>query len=275
MSHIRIDSSVPRNRKFVQAGPAPAWLWVCGLAYCQEGLTDGFIPTEAIDYLGVKNARRLAGHLERAQLWDKVDGGWHVHDYLKHNRSSSQVAAIKEERRESGRSGGKASGEARAKGPSKQSASGSEASSFDTSKHTSNPYVHVDVDDAVVAPVVVEGGVGETTPLDIAFETFKAAYPSERRYFGRIVNQLFVDAIQGGKTTLVQMMAALENHKASAQWQDPSKIPNPEKWLTQERWNATMPPQRAAGTNSKTAGNADAVRQFLNKHLGEKNRATH
>src|SRR5688572_5974240 len=107
MSHVRVDSSVPRNRKFLQAGPAPSWLWLCGLAYCQEGLTDGFIPDEAIDSLGVpKNARRLAAHLERARLWEKVDGGWQVHDYLKHNRSASTVRQIQDDKRVAGARGG-------------------------------------------------------------------------------------------------------------------------------------------------------------------------
>jgi hypothetical protein len=98
-----------------------------------------------------------------------------------------------------------------------------------------------------------EGGSGETAPLDVAFEAFKAAYPSERRNFGRIVEGLFLVAIESGKTTLAMMLAALENHKASAQWQDPSKIPNPEKWLAQERWNSTMP---SAADAARAATNA-------------------
>ena len=113
MAWIRVESSVARNRKFQQAGPAPSWLWLCGLAYCQEGLTDGFIPIESIDYLGVKNARRLATHLVAAGLWDAVDGGWQVHDYLDHNRPSSEVRRLQQERREAGANGGKASAEAR------------------------------------------------------------------------------------------------------------------------------------------------------------------
>jgi hypothetical protein len=133
MSYVRVDSSVPRNRKFVQAGPAPSWLWLCGLAYCQEGLTDGFIPTEAIDYLGVKNARRLADHLVRSKLWDVVDGGWQVHDYLVHNRSSAAVQQIKDDKRSAGKKGGEASGRSRVL---KQSA---EAHSEQPSKHAANP----------------------------------------------------------------------------------------------------------------------------------------
>lgn len=113
MAWIKVESSVSRNRKFVKAGPAASWLWVCGLAYCQEGLTDGFIPAEALDFLGVKHARRLSLYLVLAHLWEVVDGGWLVHDYLGHNKPASDVRRIQDERRTAGAQGGKASGESR------------------------------------------------------------------------------------------------------------------------------------------------------------------
>src|SRR3990167_2110813 len=113
MAWIKVESSVARNRKFVKAGPAPSWLWLCGLAYCQEGLTDGFIPTEALSFLGVKPARPLASPLVLARLWVDVDGGWQVHDYLEHNKPASEVRRIQGERKVAGIHGGKASGESR------------------------------------------------------------------------------------------------------------------------------------------------------------------
>lgn len=113
MAWVKVESSVSRNRKFVKAGPAASWLWVCGLAYCQEGLTDGFIPAEALDFLGVKNARRLSLQLVLANLWDVVEGGWRVHDYLGHNKDAATVRALQQDRREAGAHGGRVSGEAR------------------------------------------------------------------------------------------------------------------------------------------------------------------
>lgn len=107
MAWIRVESSVARNRKFMHAGPQASWLWLCGLAYCQEGLTDGFIPAEALLYLGVKGPRPLATRLEQAGLWEPVDGGWRVHDYLQHNRPATEVRRIQHERREGGKKGGR------------------------------------------------------------------------------------------------------------------------------------------------------------------------
>lgn len=153
MAWIRVESSVSRNKKFVKAGPAPSWLWLCGLAYCQEGLTDGFIPAEALPYLGVKNARQLAAHLVSAGLWEVAEGGWRVHDYLQHNKSAAEILGIKQDRRASGSSGGRASGDLRRRRSdhfvanaqqilesAKQVAStGAEANVIDTSKQPSNP----------------------------------------------------------------------------------------------------------------------------------------
>lgn len=106
MNFARIETSVRTNKKFLAAGPAPSWLWVCGLLYCQDGLTDGFIPEAAIDYLGVRGARRLVPHLVKVQLWEPVDGGYQVHDYLEHNRSAAEVGALRGARQAAGSQGG-------------------------------------------------------------------------------------------------------------------------------------------------------------------------
>jgi hypothetical protein len=107
MAWVKVESSVSRNRKFVKAGPAPAWLWLCGLAFCQEGLTDGFIPTESLDYLGVKNAKNLAARLVEARLWDPVPGGWRIHDYLEHNKPAAEIRRTSRARAEGGTLGGR------------------------------------------------------------------------------------------------------------------------------------------------------------------------
>ena len=114
MAWVRIESSVARHGKFLRAGPAASWLWLCSLAYCQEGLTDGFIPFEALEHLGVKGARGLRAKLVQERLWEEVDGGWMVHDYLQWNRNADTVRTIQATRRQAGANGGKASGAARA-----------------------------------------------------------------------------------------------------------------------------------------------------------------
>lgn len=109
MAYMRIETSVPRHWKFLQAGPAACWLWTCGLAYCQDGLTDGFIPDEAVAHLGVNGARVLSMRLVAARLWETRPNGFQVHDYLDWNRAAEDIRAIKDERRRAGAHGGKAS----------------------------------------------------------------------------------------------------------------------------------------------------------------------
>lgn len=146
MAWVKVESSVSRNRKFQQAGPAASWLWICGLSYCQEGLTDGFIPFESVAFLGVKTPKPLVTRLVRAGLWDVCEGGWRVHDYLDHNRTATEVRRVQGERRKSGGEGGRISGlsrrvtdqieEAAAEARAKQIAStGAEANA----KQTANP----------------------------------------------------------------------------------------------------------------------------------------
>ena len=123
MAYIQVEASVRTHRKFLKAGPAASWLWLCGMGYCQDGLTDGFIPFEALDYLGVKAPKNLKSKLVEVGLWELVEGGWQVHDYLQHNKSASHVDGLKQAKRAAGKAGGLASGEARREAVASPSAS--------------------------------------------------------------------------------------------------------------------------------------------------------
>ena len=94
MSWLKIDDQFPDHPKVVEAGPLASWLHVCGMAYCARYLTDGFIPGGQIRKLAdVDNASDLAAKLVQAGLWETVDGGFVVHDYLDYNPSAEEVKA--------------------------------------------------------------------------------------------------------------------------------------------------------------------------------------
>jgi len=178
---IRVESSVARNKKFVRAGAAPSWLWLCGLGYCQEGLTDGFIPAEALPYLGVKNAAQLAQHLVKAGLWDVVDGGWNVHDYLEHNKPASAVREIVAERRKAGANGGLASGHSRRSNDTKQVASTpNEANRQTPSKQPANPSVRTAVSTAVSTSTAEVRPLIPRRRMDAAYEHEGGIYVPNR-----------------------------------------------------------------------------------------------
>lgn len=107
MAYMAIETSVRTHRKFLAAGPAASWLWLCGLGYCQDGLTDGFIPEAALGFLGVADAGSLAERLVEARLWEHVDGGWRMHDYLEHNKPAEVVREVMRRRKAGGHLGGR------------------------------------------------------------------------------------------------------------------------------------------------------------------------
>jgi hypothetical protein len=268
MAWVKVESSVARHRKFLQAGPAPSWLWLCGLAYCQEGLTDGFIPVEALPHLGVgKNTGHLVDRLVKARLWDVVDGGWRVHDYLEHNRSAEKVRGIKTDRREAGARGGEASGEARREARLKQSAAAN-------AKQVANPSVAVAAADGVAVAAVVEGGSGETTPSkpigarDVWFRELYAAYPPNRRMRGRLVeeafNEIFAHDPRPDESVWSDMWMSLQSAIAGYEWRVKGMVPAMDKWLTKDRcFQRFEPAPVSAIVSDKTARALTSAEAFI------------
>ncbi len=107
MAYAQIESSVRTNSKFLRAGDAACWLWICGILYSQDTLTDGFIPDEVLHLLGPKQPATLAKRLEHAGLWERSEGGWKIHDYLEHNKSAAEIKALRKVRAEGGKLGGR------------------------------------------------------------------------------------------------------------------------------------------------------------------------
>jgi hypothetical protein len=94
MTWIRIDDQFADHPKVVSAGPLAAWLYVCGLSYCSRQLTDGFIPDGQLRKLAdVDNAGELGDRLVSVGLWERVEGGFQVHDYLEYQPSAEKVKA--------------------------------------------------------------------------------------------------------------------------------------------------------------------------------------
>ena len=266
MAWIKLETSVSRHRKFLAAGPAASWLWVCGLAYCQEGLTDGFIPFQAVKHLGVRGPNSLITKLVRAGLWEQCEGGWRVHDYLSHHKPASEVLGLKQERRVNGAKGGVVSGEKRRYTDqippvAKQSAEANAKQVASTdAKQTANP---VQISTATRSETDTD-----TEPLDVALQRFQRAYPASRRKGGRLIEEAFMSAVHKAGS-VAPLMAALSNHVASEQWSNPKLIPGMDTWLTEERWRQMLPPAGAVAAsmaNTKTAGNVPAFKRFIERH---------
>jgi hypothetical protein len=122
---LRLDDRYPRHPKVAQAGVLAGWLDVCGMAYCAEYLTDGFIPESVVpalaDFSGVPGAPSVADLIERllaVKRWERAEGGYRVHDYLDYNPSRQQRL----KQLEAERAGKHAGGRARAQGATRDAA---------------------------------------------------------------------------------------------------------------------------------------------------------
>jgi hypothetical protein len=115
MSWVKLDDQIATHPKILKAGPSAAWLWVCSIAYAQNHFTDGFISDAALGHLGMPKhqAKQLASRCVKHSLWERVKGGFQVHDYLHHNASAEQRRQIVFEHQKAGRIGGLRSAQTR------------------------------------------------------------------------------------------------------------------------------------------------------------------
>jgi len=104
VSYVRFVPGFSRHPKRLKCGPISSWLWACSVDYCMEHLTDGFLMAEAIPTLcsNITGAalKRAVDILISVESWTPVEGGYLVHDYLKHNQSKAQVEADREAARQ-------------------------------------------------------------------------------------------------------------------------------------------------------------------------------
>jgi hypothetical protein len=104
---VRLDTAFPRNPKILALleeadGYRAAFVWVCGLSYCGEQGSDGFIPRYALQHLHgrPRDAEKLVIH----NLWVAVPvgrsktasnghgpAGWTIRDWAAFQQSNSET----------------------------------------------------------------------------------------------------------------------------------------------------------------------------------------
>jgi hypothetical protein len=112
MTWLKLDDGFYDHPKVLQAGNEAVGVFCRGLSYCGKQLTDGFIPKGIARSLGKPKA---IAALMAAGLWEEIEGGYQVHDFLDFNPSAAEVKAKQKVRQEAGRLGGLASGKSRSK----------------------------------------------------------------------------------------------------------------------------------------------------------------
>jgi hypothetical protein len=102
MTWAKVDDRFPRHPKAMQAGPMACWLYVCGLCYANEHLTDGYIADTAVSSLApsLPRPRVHARALVEAGLWEAAEGGFRIHDYHVFNPTAARIKAEREANRD-------------------------------------------------------------------------------------------------------------------------------------------------------------------------------
>lgn len=89
MAWVRIHDGAMTHPKVVGLSDKAFRLWVWGLSYAQQHLTDGLLLTAAIP----SRVKRATADLIRVSLWEAHDVGFKIHDYLDWNDSRDVVMA--------------------------------------------------------------------------------------------------------------------------------------------------------------------------------------
>lgn len=222
MVWLRIDSNVPKQPKFVDAGPVASWLWLAGVAHCRTAMTDGFIQKALVPTLvpGLTQPFKHAERLVQVTLWHHALGGYQVNGYLEWNPSKKEVERLR--KMDSDRKKGRRSD----LDSDQDSTTDADGNPDDTS--TRGRDLSLSLSSSLSGSAVEE----EKKPPS-AFEQFWQAYPkkvgkgdAERKF------------AQVGKGKLPLILAALEWQTKTPGWaKDGGKfIPHPSTWLHQHRW---------------------------------------
>jgi len=93
----RLDDGLYDHPKLDDLGShrlAGVGLWTLAISWCNRRLTDGQVPADRIRLLG--GSPQLAERLVAAGFFERIDGGYQIHDFLEFNESRETVEARRE-----------------------------------------------------------------------------------------------------------------------------------------------------------------------------------
>jgi len=87
-----LDDRFPSHRKVALLSDRAFRLHVSAICWCAENLTDGRISDRELPLVAhIRGIKATARQLQDAGLWDRLEDGWEIHDYLDYNPSREQV----------------------------------------------------------------------------------------------------------------------------------------------------------------------------------------
>lgn len=99
MAWVRIHDGAMTNPKIAELSDKAFRLWVWGLSYAQQHLTDGVLAPAALGTMPVRLSRAVSD-LAAKGLWESAANGFIIHDYLDWNDSRDAVLKKRSEAKE-------------------------------------------------------------------------------------------------------------------------------------------------------------------------------
>jgi hypothetical protein len=115
MAWVKLDDRFPQHPKILQISSQAFRLYITGLCYASLYQTDGKLLSTCISLLAETfhepsleetHPPEWIEELVRVGLWEKVDKGYQIHDYLEYNLSKENREELAKTKAESGRLGG-------------------------------------------------------------------------------------------------------------------------------------------------------------------------
>jgi hypothetical protein len=101
--YAKLYTSVLDPGKFTKLMAKGYWdsigLWTMGLALSARQMSDGFLEEDDVLFALHATEHALEGLTEVVELWEPVDGGWIIHDYLDPDKGQNSREHIIERRR--------------------------------------------------------------------------------------------------------------------------------------------------------------------------------
>lgn len=252
-SYAPLSAHYYKDDAIDEAGEAAELLYVRGLAFCADVLSDGFISDrQLVRFVGVGmfDAPDRAARLVEVGLWENVEGGYRVRSWLDWNRSRSEItdSMAKDRARKAG------SPASERPDPEPPPGAGQPADRIpngilpDSTEHSDGPPEGIqprartplhstprnsktrrDLADTSADPAL-------TLDVDDGFDEFWKLYPNKvkkqdarKSWLGKVVKT---------KTDPALVLAALRGH--IVRWQAgreyPRFVPHPTTWLNGRRW---------------------------------------
>lgn len=250
MPWVRIDDQFADHPKIIDVGTIGLAVQVRALCYCARYLTDGFLKesvgnllTNPLDLppqdpLSDLDPRPLIEKMVASGLWEKVKGGYMVHDYLKYNPSRKQVLDGREK-------------DLQRKKPSVRIPDGVRSES---SAPVPVPQVNHVLSSVVVLPaskptnvVLLQGDV----------QKFWEAYPPRGRVRSsqKTVKAAWTD-LRPSPELAAKILAGLESAKRSRDWLKEAGqfVPAAHRWLKNHGWEGHEAPQGSRASTTDEYG---------------------